>query len=62
MDVKELINKAGGARKVAEMCGVSHQAVYNWVNIPAPHVLRFSRLLDIPPETIRPDVFCEPQV
>jgi len=60
MDIKEIIRKAGGARAVAELTGVTTQAVYQWREVPAPHVVDIAARLGLEPRDLRPDVFREP--
>jgi len=57
METQKIIQKAGGARKVAEGLGLSTQAVYGWDKIPAVHLHRMAKMSGVAPEKIRPDMF-----
>lgn len=59
MDTKTVIEKIGGVRATAELCGVSHQAVYQWRRVPPQHVLKICKVIKCEPQQIRPDVFGE---
>ena len=61
MEIKNIIEKAGGARAVADLTGVSVQAVYQWKTVPAPHVLKMAEVLRVDPYELRPDVFPKPR-
>lgn len=57
MDIKTLISKAGGARKVGEAFGISTQAVYKWQAVPAKYAVDVAAMAGMKPEVVRPDVF-----
>lgn len=49
--IKTVVERAGGARRVAEMLGVSHQAVYYWVSrgwFPPARAVQLSRRFKVP--------------
>lgn len=60
MDTNEIIKAAGGALRVAEKLDLSHQAVYQWKQVPPVHVMIVSEMSGIPPHLIRGDVFPKP--
>jgi len=60
LQIRELVNSAGGATKVALALGVSRQAVWGWCKrgqIGAAHAYQLARLCKVPPATLRPDIF-----
>lgn len=60
MEIKQIINAAGGVVEVAKKVGRFHSTVSEWKRVPAEHVLAVSRLSGIPVWKIRPDVFPAP--
>lgn len=62
--LKERIRAAGKRQcTIAEICGVSPAAVSHWVRlgrVPADHLPRVAKLLDVTPETLRPDLYDAP--
>jgi pyruvate kinase len=50
----------GTAPRIAEVCGIHREAVWNWHQVPAAHVLTVEKLLDIPRHRIRPDLYPPP--
>lgn len=56
------IKEAGGYSKISQQLGVTRQAVWEWchkTNVPATRVIALSKVINMPPEHIRPDVFYE---
>lgn len=51
------IERIGSVKKVAKLCGISVQAVYNWTRVPATRVLTVERHSGISRHALRPDVF-----
>lgn len=43
--------------RVAEACGIERSAVYQWEQVPIKQVHTVSKLLEMTPEQIRPDIF-----
>ena len=59
MNVNDVIAELGGPTKAARLLGQKRTAVAMWRargQVPAEHVLKVARLLDVPPERIRPDL------
>jgi DNA-binding transcriptional regulator YdaS (Cro superfamily) len=54
MDTREVIEKAGGHKAVAEALGISLQAVYAWRRVPPDRVLDLARLAQVRPSDIDP--------
>lgn len=57
MTVQDLINKAGGVTRLAELCGVSHSTVCDWNRdnkLPGHRVPQISELLSVPPIRLMP--------
>ncbi len=59
MKAKIIIDKLGGATKVASIIGVTSQAVSQWTVIPPKHVHELCEALDfkLKPQDVRPDIF-----
>lgn len=57
MDIQDFIKRAGGCRRVAEVCGVHFSAVCRWKQIPDRHLVAIERELGFPREKLRPDLF-----
>jgi hypothetical protein len=60
MQVKEVIERAGGVVSVADAFGINRHSVYGWIyknEVPAHRVPILSRMSDIPAEIIRPSMF-----
>jgi hypothetical protein len=51
----------GTAPRIAEVCGINREAVWQWQQVPAKHVLNVEELLDIPRHLIRPDIYPPPR-
>jgi hypothetical protein len=47
----------GMRAKVADACGIRYQAVQAWKRVPPHWVQTVAKVLDLPPEEIRPDIF-----
>jgi pyruvate kinase len=64
MDVIEVVEKLGGPKKAADALGIKHPSICGWIErgqVPAARVAEVSRLIDVPPHRIRPDIFPAPQ-
>jgi DNA-binding transcriptional regulator YdaS (Cro superfamily) len=57
---KSAIVKAGGARAIARVLRITHQAVIQWPHVPAKHVLEVERLSGVSRYDLRPDIYGEP--
>jgi hypothetical protein len=53
-------SKRGTAPRIAQACGIMREAVWNWPQVPARHVLTVERVLEIPRHLIRPDLYPPP--
>ena len=47
--------------KLAEICGVTAQAVSQWTQVPVKHVLTIERETGIPRHDLRPDIYPPPR-
>ena len=43
--------------EIAKACGIRRQAVYQWKAVPPHWVNTVAKIMKLPPEKIRPDVF-----
>ncbi|CAK7193421.1 hypothetical protein COMNV_01636 [Commensalibacter sp. Nvir] len=59
MQVKEIIQKAGGCFRLSKSLGITHAAVRKWKTVPVKRLLAVERITGIPREELRPDIFCE---
>lgn len=57
MDIKTIIEKAGGLSAVARKCGISRQAVFQWKVVPVAHVAQVAKITGLSRRMIRPDVY-----
>ena len=57
METKQVIEKAGGARFLAQELGVTTQAVYDWKKVPYKHLFKVSKMAKVKPEDVRPEMF-----
>lgn len=56
------IRKVRGFQTIlADKLGITPAAVGQWPRVPAKHVYRVARILDLHPHTIRPDIFPPPR-
>ena len=56
-DILKLIRKRGLGAPIAAACGIKRQAVGQWQRVPSNRVLTVSRVTNIPPHRIRPDLY-----
>lgn len=60
-DMDRTVTKIRGTRglsvRVAEACGTTRSAVYQWKRVPVEQVHAVAEVLDLTPEQIRPDIF-----
>lgn len=47
--------------KIAKRLGITRSAVNQWQRVPAGHVHRLSKIMDLHPHSIRPDIFPKPR-
>lgn len=58
--IRVAVKKAGGQRALAQLLGVSQQAVCYWVaqnRAPAERVLHIERVTGVPRTALRPDIY-----
>lgn len=65
--LQEIISRAGGVTKFGEAVGVTKQAAHKWLltRVPAERCWQVVKAMnelgiEVTPEDLRPDVFCEP--
>lgn len=46
----------GRLKKLADLCGISHSAVWQWKTVPHEHLRRVSDFTGIPMAELRPDL------
>ncbi|HEY2212300.1 MAG TPA: YdaS family helix-turn-helix protein [Bradyrhizobium sp.] len=56
-DIIKLIRKRGLGSPIAKACGIKRQAVCQWRQVPSKRVLIVSKITNIPPHRIRPDLY-----
>ena len=56
MDVAEIIQRAGGATKLAKALHITHASICGWKRIPAGRLAEVSRIVGISPRELRPDL------
>jgi DNA-binding transcriptional regulator YdaS (Cro superfamily) len=57
--IRSLIEKAGGAAKLAKAFGITRQAVEQWRVVPPERVLKVEELTGVSRYEIRPDIYGE---
>lgn len=58
MNIRTIIDRAGGPAKVARLLGLkSHTAVLKWKKIPDHRIVPLEEATGIPREELRPDLF-----
>lgn len=55
---KNLRARRGRRAFLADRLGLRWQTLALWTRVPLDHVFTVSKLLQIPPEDLRPDFFC----
>lgn len=61
LDLQQALSEPKGIRlKIADACGISHGAVWQWRKVPATRVLIVERITGIPRHMLRPDIFPNP--
>lgn len=51
------IKRAGSMGKLGRMLGISQQAISQWQQVPARHVIAIERGTGVPREVLRPDLY-----
>jgi hypothetical protein len=57
--LRDIFAVRGLALHVAEACNISRQALDAWKQVPSRHVDTVSRIIGMPPQKIRPDLFAK---
>jgi len=52
-----IAGERGRLTRLAEACGITHSAIYQWENVPAEHVRKVADFTGLDPVTLRPDLF-----
>lgn len=58
--VAKAAENAGGVVKLAALLGIKHPSLYSWDRVPAGRVLDIARLANVPPHSVRPDIYPHP--
>jgi DNA-binding transcriptional regulator YdaS (Cro superfamily) len=62
--LERAVRAAGNATRLAEVCGVTPQAVYQWRRkrgkVPVECVLRVEQFTGVPRHELRPDIYPPP--
>jgi pyruvate kinase len=53
----EGMDTRGQSTEIARALGIERAAVYQWKRVPPHWVQDVSRIIGVPPEKIRPDIF-----
>jgi len=63
MDIKDIIERAGGPTAVSGYCGIKKQAPGQWKKVPAEQVLKIFHGSSgaVTPHEMRPDIYPDPQ-
>jgi hypothetical protein len=59
--VAKIKSERGLQTRIGKACGISRQAVDDWVRVPSTRVIIVAKILGIAPHVIRPDVFPRPK-
>ena len=60
--LRDAIAVAGGRRSLARLLGISHQAIYQWNEIPPKYLIRMEATTGIPRQVLRPDLYAPAEV
>jgi DNA-binding transcriptional regulator YdaS (Cro superfamily) len=55
--LKRAIEAAGGQGRLARLLGIRQQAVSQWKEVPARHIIAIENLTGVPREELRPDLY-----
>ena len=55
--IRSIRKTRGQAVEIADACGITKAAVYQWKQVPPHWVTTVSKITGVPPEKIRPDIF-----
>lgn len=58
--LSDFLKDRGNATRLAEACGITPAAVYQWNRVPATKVITVERFTGIPRHILRADVFPAP--
>lgn len=59
--IKAMRLDRGLMTKIAKRLGITRSAVNQWQRVPAGHVHRLSKIMEMHPHSIRPDIFPPPR-
>ena len=57
MEIREIIEAAGGHSALATAIGKHRTSLYSWTRVPVQHVKTVEHLSGLPRHVIRPDVY-----
>ncbi len=55
--LEKAIERAGSRNKLAQLLGISHQAVSRWQTVPTHHIIAIERLTGVHRSLLRPDLY-----
>jgi DNA-binding transcriptional regulator YdaS (Cro superfamily) len=58
--LKQAIEIAGSQNKLAQLLGITHQAVNKWRLVPTHHLIKVEQLTGVHRSLLRPDLYTEP--
>jgi len=58
--LQQAIERAGSQNKLAQLLGISHQAVNKWGMVPTRHLIKVEQLTGVHRSLLRPDLYAEP--
>jgi DNA-binding transcriptional regulator YdaS (Cro superfamily) len=57
--LRQAIERAGSQNKLAQLLGITHQAVNKWQIVPVHHLIRVERLTGVHRALLRPDLYAD---
>jgi DNA-binding transcriptional regulator YdaS (Cro superfamily) len=60
-EFKQALARIGGQRELAKQLGITAAAISQWRRVPVTRVNDVERILGIPRERLRPDIFGRPE-
>ena len=57
--LRQAIERAGSQNKLAQLLGITHQAVNKWTTVPIHHLIEIERLTGVHRALLRPDLYVD---